>query len=323
MPATGVWLFPEAPAPQLVDLIRHAERLGLDEFWLGDEGPAREPFSVLAAAAVKTERIRLAVGVTNPFVRHPGLAATSMLTIHELSGGRAILGVGAGGQMSLGPFGLTAERPLQRIEKFISIVRAVADREETEDYRPPDTAIDAQAAGGALPIYIGGRGPKINTLASRVADGAFVAGLPPFRYSEVIGWARSVRSVDVALYPSVAFDEAAIEDHRPEMIWSLVDAPPETREALGISAQAIEHAATALRAGDARPARHIVTDDVLEEIMVVGDPVTVGRRLADLVVAHQPNTIGLALLQRDLVGGIDDAARAFSEMRQSLRGAAS
>lgn len=319
IPTTGVWLFPEAPAPKLVDLIGHAEHQGLDEFWLGDEGPAREPFSVLAAAAVKTERIRLAVGVTNPFVRHPGLAATSMLTIHELSGGRAILGVGAGGQMSLGPFGLTAERPMGRIEEFISIVRAVSDRRETEHYRPPDTAIDAAVAGGDLPIYIGGRGPRINALASQIADGVFVAGLPPFRYEEVISWARSVRPVEVALYPSVAFDEAAIEDHRPEMIWSLVDAPARTREELGIGSDALNGAAVALRAGDPVPARRIVTDDVLEQIMVVGDPITVGRRLADLVRAHQPDTIGLALLQRSLSDGIDDAARAFVEMRRCLQ----
>lgn len=321
-PSTGVWLFPEAPAPQLVEVIRHAENLGLDEFWLGDEGPAREPFSVLAAAAVKTERIRLAVGVTNPYVRHPGLAASSMLTIHELSGGRAILGVGAGGQMSLGPFGLAAVRPLKRIEEFISIVRAVSDRAATEHYQPPDTAIDAEAAGGPLPVYVGGRGPKINTLASAVADGVFVAGLPPFRYSEVIGWARSVRRADVALYPSVAFDEAAIEDHRPEMIWSLVDAPPETREELGISSEALDAAATALRAGDPAPARRIVIDEVLEKIMVVGDPIAVGRRLADLVASHRPDSIGLALMQRDLSGGVDDAASAFTEMHRCLQEAA-
>ena len=48
---TGVWFFPEASAPELVDAVVEAERLGLDEVWLGDEGPAREPFTVLAAAA--------------------------------------------------------------------------------------------------------------------------------------------------------------------------------------------------------------------------------------------------------------------------------
>jgi hypothetical protein len=65
-----------------------------------------------------------------------------------------------------------------------------------------------------------------------------------------------------------------------------------------------------------------VNDDVLEQVMVVGDPIDVGHRLAELVATHRPRSIGLALLQRDLVGGIDDATRAFAEMRKCLQGAA-
>lgn len=318
IPTTGVWLFPEAPAPQLVELIQHAEQLGLGEFWLGDEGPAREPFTVLAAAAMSTERIRLAVGVTNPYVRHPGIAAVSMLTIQELSGGRAVLGVGAGGQMSLGPFGLTAEKPLHRIDEFISTVRSVAEGQASAHYQPPDNAIDASLAGAPLPIFIGGRGPKVNSLASERADGAFVAGLPPFRYDEVIGWARSTNAIDIALYPSVAFDEASIEHHRPEMIWSLVDAPLETRVSLGLDKDALDQAASSLRKGDGAPARSIITDEILAQIMVIGDPVAVGRQLADLVGKHRPASIGLAMMQKDLTSGIDNAARAFEEMRRIL-----
>ena len=74
-PDTGVWLFPEAPAPELVASIRLAEQLGLDQIWLGDEGPAQEPFAVLAAAAQVTTSIALGIGITNPYVRHPALAA--------------------------------------------------------------------------------------------------------------------------------------------------------------------------------------------------------------------------------------------------------
>ena len=114
-PATGIWFFPDQPAPVLVDAIVHAERAGLDEVWLGDEGPAREPFAVLAAAGAATARVRLAVGITNPYVRHPGAAVAAAATIAELTGGRFVLGVGAGGGMSLGPFELTADRPVAAV----------------------------------------------------------------------------------------------------------------------------------------------------------------------------------------------------------------
>jgi len=319
-PAVGVWVFPEAPAVELVDLVVQAEAVGLDEFWIGDEGPAREPFTVLAAAAVRTSNIRLATGITNPYVRHPGVAASSMLTIHELSAGRGVLGVGAGGQMSLGPFDIAPERPLERVAGFIETARAVTAGVATAGYTPPDVAIDAAAVGYELPLFVGARGARLNRLASARADGAFVAGLPPFRYGEVIGWARSVRPIDIALYPSVAFTEEAQERHRPEMIWALLDTPPEVRHELGLDAVAVREAATALRDGDSEPARSIVTDVVLERVMLTGDPSEVGKSLAGLVATHSPTSIGLAILQDDLQEGVSDAAAALMAMRDELGG---
>ena len=320
VPAVGVWVFPDVPAPELVDLARHVEDLGLDELWVGDEGPARDPFAVLAAAAVVTNRIRLATGITNPYVRHPGVAAASMLTIHELSGGRAVLGVGAGGRMSLSPFGLRASRPVERVREFIDVARAAATGTPAAGYSPSDVAVTDAAAGAPLPVFVGARGPRLNRLASERADGAFVAGMPPFRYPDVIGWARSQRPIDIALYPSVAFTEKAVERHRPEMIWALLDTPPEVREELGLDGDAVRAAAEAIRAGDPEPARTLVDDTVLERVMLSGRPAVVGRRLAELVREHRPTSIGLALVQDGLHEGVCDAAEAFAAMTAELGG---
>lgn len=318
VPATGVWVFPDAKAADLLSLARHAEEVGLDELWVGDEGPARDPFAVLAAAAVVTERIRLGIGVTNPYVRHPGVAVAAMLTIHELSGGRALLGVGAGGQMSLAPFGLQASRPLARVRDFVDIARAVASAEATAGYSPPDVAVSEAAAGAPMPLYVGARGPLLNRLASQRADGAFVAGMPPFRYPEVVGWARSVRPIDVALYPSVAFTDEAADRHRPELIWSLLDAPGQTRDELAVDPDAVAAAAEAIRAGDPEPARALVDDMLLERLMLTGPPAVVGARLAALVRRHRPTSIGLALVQDDLNEGTAHAAEAFAAMAGEL-----
>lgn len=319
-PGVGVWVFPDAPGPELVELARLVEELGLDELWVGDEGPAPDPFAVLAAAAVVTERIRLATGITNPYVRHPGVAAASMLTIHELSGGRAVLGVGAGGRMSLAPFGLRASRPVERVREFLEIARAVATGTSTAGYSPPDVAVTEAAAGTRLPLFVGARGPRLNRLASEQADGAFVAGMPPFRYPDVVDWARSVRPIDIALYPSVAFTDEAVERHRPEMIWSLLDTPPEVRDELGLDAEAVKAAAESIRSGDPEPARALIDDAILERLMLVGPPSTVGELLAELVREHRPTSIGLALVQDDLHEGASHAAEAFAAMTTELGG---
>ena len=313
-----MWVFPSAPAGDLVDLIVRAEELGIDEFWIGDEGPAREPISVLAAAATATSRIVLATGITNPYVRHPVVATSSMLTVHELSGGRALMGVGAGGHMALSPLGLTAERPLAAVTDFVAKARAVSNGVEGAGYTPPDYALTAEKVGRPLPIHIGARSERLNRLASEVADGAFVAGMPPFRYDEVIGWAQSVRPIDIALCPSVAYRDRDIERHRSESIWALLDTPPEVRAELDLDVDEVRAAANALRAGDPEPASRILHDDLLARVMLLGTPELVGPRLADLARRHRPASIGLALAQDDLVTGVEDSAAAFEVMDRCL-----
>src|SRR3712207_307601 len=262
---TGVWLFPAAAASELVRAAVRAEELGLDEFWLGDEGPAREPFAVLAAAATATRRITLGVCITNPYVRVPALAATTALTIAELDGGaeRGRLGLGAGGSLSLEPFGLRDDRPLRRVREALGTLRAVCAGEAGDGYQPAEHGLH-----GHLAVYIGARGERLNRLASAQADGAFVAGLPPFRYAEVLEWCRSVRPIEIALYPSVAFSAEEVEDSRPQMLWALADAPPDIRREVGVDDDELAAATEALQRGDQGPARALMTDDRLDQVML-------------------------------------------------------
>jgi hypothetical protein len=169
-----------------------------------------------------------------------------------------------------------------------------------------------------VPVFVGARGPRLNRLASASADGAFVAGMPPFRYDEVVGWARSVRPIDIALYPSAAFTAADRERHRPEMIWSLLDASDEICGHLRVDRERVRAAADALRSGDRGLATELIDDDLLEQLMLLGDSAHVGARLADIVRRHQPSSIGLAIIADDLCGAIDNAAGAFRSMRREL-----
>ena len=105
------------------------------------KGPARDPFLLLAAAARETQRVRLGIGVTNPYLRHPAITAAAALTLHELSGGRALLGIGPGGQMALGPAHVERVRPLAATRDAVRIIRAVSRGERTNGYTPPPHAI--------------------------------------------------------------------------------------------------------------------------------------------------------------------------------------
>ena len=76
----GIWLYPDAPAADLVEAVVSADRAGVDEMWIADEAVAREPLMILAAAAAQTTNVKLAVGITTPVLRHPGAMASSIAT---------------------------------------------------------------------------------------------------------------------------------------------------------------------------------------------------------------------------------------------------
>jgi 5,10-methylenetetrahydromethanopterin reductase len=312
----GVWLFPEAPAAELVETFVVAEELGLDEVWIGDEGPAyQDPFAVLAAAAVRTSRVTLGVAVTNPYLRHPAVTASAMATVAELSGGRAILGLGAGGGVALDPVGIARTEPLRRTRDALRLARAVAGGRATEGYRPPEGAARHQP----LPIYIGARGEAFNRYASAEADGAFLGGIPFADLGTVVGWTRSVCPVDLALYPSVIFDGEDLEWARPRFIFAFLDTPASTRRHAGLSEDEVRRAVASFEQGDDAPARRLISDDVLANLAIIGDPGMIASRLAQLVRAHRPSSIGVCLrTPRPLHARLDDVAEVFTLMSKLL-----
>lgn len=201
---TGVWLYPVAPADELIDAVLRLEAAGVDEVWIADEGVARDPMVLLSAAARETSRITLAIGITSPVLRHPGAVMASAMTLDELSGGRMILGWGVGGHESLGPFGLTAPHPVAVVRDALTIGRAVMTGIAVPGYEPPPHASPARH----IRQFVGARGPQLNRLASRLADGVFLSGLTEAETPRVLADARVHRPIDVALYQSVSFTRA-------------------------------------------------------------------------------------------------------------------
>lgn len=309
---TGLWLFPDARAGELVEAAAAMEDAGLDELWLGDEGPARDPFGVLAAAAVRTRRLHLGVGVTNPYLRHPALTASTSATIHELSGGRMTLGLGAGGSMALEPVGIRPDRPLADCRAALEVVRAVLEGREVPGYAPPAHAVRA----ADLPVVVGARGERFNRWASEAADGAFLAGIPPSFVAEAAGWARSVRPIALHVYVSAGLDDEERDRTRPRLIHAFSDAPERLRRLAGLGDEEVADAARALDAGDEEPARRLLTDDRLDLVLL--GPASVVPVLTGLARELGPVSVGLALLGADPTAQVSRAAALLAGVRREL-----
>lgn len=310
----GVWVFPSASASDLVDAIVLAERLGIHEFWIGDEGAARDPFTVLAAAATRTSRIGLGIAVTNPYLRHPLTIAAEAMTVDELSGGRMLLGLGPGGQVALGPAGVARHLPLSRVREALRMIRAVAAGRPEAGYEPPPGAFTRPG----LRVFVGSRGRGFQELASAEADGAFLGGLPRSVLAQTLAWARSVRDIPVALYATGVFGADATEALRPGMIMPLADSPDHSLEALGLVRADVQAAAAALAAGDDGPARRIVTDAVFDDLVLSGSPERIGAELAHRVRAHRPASIGMTFTTDDPGAVVEASIGAFAAMDREL-----
>src|SRR5262245_46050149 len=94
-PRTGLVLRDALPWPEFETIVGTAEDTGYESVFV-PEISGREGFATLAAAASATSRIRLGTGVVTMWSRTPTVTAMAAATVHERSGGRLVLGLGAG-----------------------------------------------------------------------------------------------------------------------------------------------------------------------------------------------------------------------------------
>ena len=121
---SGVALQPVDDPASFSAMIREIEELGFDNLWLTDSSlHARNCYAYLTLAAQQSSRLTLGTAVTNPLTRHPAITASAIATVDEISGGRTILGIGAGDRPLLA-LGLKPS-PLADLEAAINGVRAL------------------------------------------------------------------------------------------------------------------------------------------------------------------------------------------------------
>jgi probable F420-dependent oxidoreductase len=174
----------------VLDEVRAADRAGWHGIWLADHympdtgntTPARgdvyECWSVLPAIAAVTERVRLGTLVSPTSVHHPALLAKRAATLDQLSGGRFVLGLGAGWQLNEHQaYGIELDPPGKRVSRFeesIQIIRSLLAEESTtfhgEYYDVLDAPADPKPVQSPLPIVVGTRGPRMLRITARYAS---------------------------------------------------------------------------------------------------------------------------------------------------------
>ena len=181
----SIGISPRQPLKAFAEQVGELEAAGVGRVWLIDSQLAmKDVYAGLAVAALHTSTTQLGTGVTNPLTRHPTVTAASIAAISELSGGRAVLGVGAGDSAVYG----IGARPAKvaQMEEALRFWRAVLNGGEGEwegkSYRLPHLAAPVK-------LYLAVSQPRMCALAGRLADGAIVMGpSTPAFVRQQVGW---------------------------------------------------------------------------------------------------------------------------------------
>jgi F420-dependent oxidoreductase-like protein len=169
------------------DQVGRLEKAGLDTVWVAEAYGFDSP-TLMGYLAAKTETIEIGSAILNIYSRTPGALLQTAAGLDNVSGGRAILGLGASGpQVIEGFHGVPYSKPLGRTAEVIDIVRRGLKREPlTNDgiIKLPLTKADGAVTGlgkplkilthpdrDTIPIYIAALGPKSVEQAAEIADG--------------------------------------------------------------------------------------------------------------------------------------------------------
>ncbi|WP_079406701.1 LLM class F420-dependent oxidoreductase [Streptomyces sp. 3211] len=161
------------------------ESAGLDAVWVAEAWGFDSP-TIMGYLAARTERLKIGSAILNVYSRTPGLIAQTAAGLDALSGGRALLGLGASGpQVIEGWHGMPYDKPLGRTRETVELCRRIWRRETIDHHGITDMPLPPERGSGlgkplkiltrpvrpAVPVYIASLGPANVRMTAEIADG--------------------------------------------------------------------------------------------------------------------------------------------------------
>jgi len=188
----GLTILPEHHWSDAAPMWRRAEELGFDHAWTYDhlvwgglpDSPWYGTTPTLTAAALATSTIRLGTFVTSPNYRHPVTFMRDLLALDDISGGRLICGIGAGGDIDstiLGGEPLTPKERVDRLDEFTELLDRLLTTDHVSHRGTYFSAVDARTLPGPvqrprIPFVMAANGPRSLRLAVDYGAGWLTTG---------------------------------------------------------------------------------------------------------------------------------------------------
>jgi 5,10-methylenetetrahydromethanopterin reductase len=323
---SSVNLMPEGSVTELVTLAVEAEQLGYDRVWVYDEGLVmRDCYVNLTAVALATNRVQLGTGITNPYTRHPATTAAAIATLQELSGGRAFLGLGAGGSLTLGPLNTDRRKPLTATRDTLLACRRLFDGETVTMQGHHFELTNARLAFGGHPteIWLAGRGPNMLQMGGELASGVMLDFLHEDFFGDAVSLVRSGQTktrntpVKICYSTMVVTTDQEMDAARPHITYRVVDSQPKIKERLGIRVEDVENIRAALAHGIDEAAQYIKTDWV-RPFVISGSPEECSKQLRTLMTDHALDEFQIPVLEMHNASG---QMQAVARIVDNARGA--
>ncbi|MXZ51871.1 MAG: LLM class flavin-dependent oxidoreductase [Acidimicrobiaceae bacterium] len=305
MVAAGVHIVPLMPSGDVIAVATEAERLGYDYCLVADEGFHPDVYACLGAIARATDRITLGV-LTNAYTRHPAVTAAAAATVNELSGGRLVVTLLAGGSMVLSPMGIERSRPARMVADCVQVLKRLWSGEEVS-WSGQTCSLDRARLGMGpqpIPIWIAGRGPRLLELAGRQADGVILTVKPDLGAALSLvesAAAKAGRPEPQRFYLGrICYTPELIEGQRRTLSFVLMDSPRRVLESLGLTADEIYVVEQA--AGTNRPelVDELVTGDLLRRYQASGTTQECRVEVEQLARQHSLSGVLIDALSSDL-----------------------
>ncbi|MEM2897129.1 MAG: LLM class flavin-dependent oxidoreductase [Candidatus Bathyarchaeia archaeon] len=280
----GLMFMADQEVSILTNIAKKIEDGGFDIIWLSDENFNRDVYISLASMAMATGKIKIGLGCTNPFTRHPIITSIAMATLNELSKGRAVLALGSGSTYDLlDPLEIHAKNSVGVCREAIGLIKAFLTGNEVSLYGKFFKVSKAKISfkPTQLPVYLACRGPKMLELAGEIADGALLNGIPleyvDFALKRIEEGARKIgrglKNFEVANAIAFAVSknrEEAINEAKKSLAFSIATTPAYVLERVGMGLKDLEPLFKALP--ELEKVSELITYEMVEKFSIAGSP---------------------------------------------------
>ncbi len=319
-----------------MDMIKQAESMGFDSVWTA-EAYGNDAVTAAAWILSQTDKIKVGTAIMQMPARTPAMCAMTSMSLHQLSGGRFIAGLGASGpQVVEGWHGVPYGKPVTRTKEYIQIMRKIMERDgpvefDGKVYQLPNKGEGTTGLGKPLksilsgcpelPIYTASITPAGLRCAGEVADGVFPVWMDPTKYDVIgehieagfakAGNGKSLKDFDIAPFVTVSVNDdldAAFDALRPWLALYIGGMGAKGKNFYHDYAGRLGYGEVATRiqdlylSGKKAEAEALVPNELLDAVSLVGPLDRIVERLAPWKEAGKRGEVGTMLL-----GGPDPA----------------